>query len=81
MKTTIELSDALLDLAREVAAREHTTLKSLVEEGLRVALERRAQPGGFVLRDARFGSGGPTAEFADWDINRMLDATYAGHGT
>lgn len=62
VKITVELPAASLDRAREVAAREDTTLKPLVEEGLRVAVARRAQPGTFVLRDARFGTGGRAGE-------------------
>ncbi|MBI5948124.1 MAG: DUF2191 domain-containing protein [Chloroflexi bacterium] len=81
MKTTVELSDALLARAREVAAREHRTLRSLLEEGLGAALDRRAQAGRFVLRDARFGAGGTTEEFADWDLQRMLTDSYEGRGT
>ena len=41
MKTTIEITDALLAEARRTAAREKTTLRVLVEEGLREALRRR----------------------------------------
>ena len=41
MKTTIELSDALLEAARKVAALEGTTLRALVEEGLRQVVAAR----------------------------------------
>ncbi len=37
MKTTIEISAALLDEAKKLAARERTTLKRLIEQGLRQA--------------------------------------------
>jgi len=40
MKTTVEISDALLNEARQVATQEHTTLRALFEEGLRAAIER-----------------------------------------
>lgn len=43
MKTTIEIADALLAEAREVAAREKTTVRALVEEGMRRALSERRQ--------------------------------------
>lgn len=41
MKTTIEIADALLREAQKVASREKTTLRALVEEGLRKALDER----------------------------------------
>jgi uncharacterized protein len=41
MKTTIDIADDLLLRARKIAEREKTTLKSLAEEGLRLAIERR----------------------------------------
>lgn len=41
MKTTIDIAQSLLAEARERARAEGTTLRALVEEGLRVTLERR----------------------------------------
>lgn len=41
MKTTIDIADGLMAEAKEVAQREKGTLRDLVEEGLRLALERR----------------------------------------
>jgi hypothetical protein len=40
MKTTVELPDELLRAAHRTARREGTTVKSLLEEGLRLALAR-----------------------------------------
>jgi hypothetical protein len=36
MKTTVEISDGLLDEARRLAAREATTVRALIEAGLRL---------------------------------------------
>ena len=44
MKTTIEIAHDLLRRARATAHRESTTLRALVEEGLRWALARRERP-------------------------------------
>lgn len=41
MKTTVEISEDLFARSREVAKREGTTLRNLIEEGLRAALARR----------------------------------------
>ena len=41
MKTTIELPDDLLERGKAAARRENSTLKALIEEGLRMALRAR----------------------------------------
>lgn len=75
MKTTIELSDALAARAREVAAREGTTLRALVEDGLRQVLATRRRPR-FQLRDASVGGAGLQPEFRDAGWDRIRDALY-----
>ena len=45
MKTTIELPDDLVAQVRDVAREEHTTMRELMIEGLRHALERRQATG------------------------------------
>jgi len=78
MKTTIELSDALLAEARRVARREGTTLKAIIERGLRRGLEPRLSSKPFSLRDVSIGGKGPHADAADWAA--MIDLTYRGRG-
>ena len=34
MKTTVDIADSLFEAARRAAARERTTLRALIEEGL-----------------------------------------------
>lgn len=43
MKTTVEIDDDLFARAQEIAQREGTTLRALIEEGLSIALARREQ--------------------------------------
>lgn len=63
MKTTIELPDTLAADARRVAAARGTTLKSLIEEGLRRELDRiAAKPVWQPNADFAYGTGGLTAE-------------------
>jgi hypothetical protein len=55
MKTTIELSDALFSSAKALASTRKTTLRALMEEGLRRVLadsQAKAKPA-FKLQDAR----------------------------
>ena len=71
MKTTIHIADGLIEEARKVARQEKTTLKSLVDEGLRkvVAERQDRKPGAFKLRRASFKGCGlqPHLAGATWD--------------
>jgi hypothetical protein len=44
------LPDSLLRQAKRVALREHTTVKALIEQGLRSAIGNRTRKQGFKLR-------------------------------
>jgi CRISPR/Cas system-associated protein Csm6 len=74
MKTTIEISDPLLQKARKLAAREGTTLRAIVEQGLRWVIEEAKQEKPFKLRDASVKGRGLKPELADvsWDEIRRL---------
>ena len=74
MKTTIDIADTLLDEARRVAADEGTTLKRLVEEGLRLTLDRRTDRTAFALRGAGFRGEGlqPGVDLHQWEQVRAL---------
>jgi Arc/MetJ family transcription regulator len=82
MKTTIHIPDSLFNETKKVAYREKTTLKALVEEGLRRVLTERSgrDPGAFKLRPASFKGQGlnPRLAGAPWD--RILDISYEEHG-
>jgi hypothetical protein len=80
MKTTIEIADSLLERARSVAARDKTTVRALVESGLRREIEERRRRAEFRLRDASFdGSGLQPGVPGDW--NGLRDLSYEGRGT
>ena len=81
VKTTIEISDLLLKEAKRVAAREGTTLRTLVEQGLRHELKQRSRSGTFRLRKETFRGTGlqPGAKGLSWDQLREL--AYTGRGT
>ncbi len=80
MKTTIEISDSLLRQARRLAAQEHTTLRALVEEGLRRITAERRRPATFKLRKVSFRGRGlhPAMAGASWQ--QIRDAAYQGRG-
>lgn len=80
MKTTIEISDTLLERARELLATEKTTLRALVEEGLRLVIEEHAERKPFKLRRASFGGRGLQAEMRDADWSTIRSLAYEGRG-
>lgn len=79
-KTTIDIPESLLAEAKEVAAREGTTLRALVEAGLRAVIDRRRRGGRFRLRDASVDGRGIQPEFRDAGWERVRDAAYEGRG-
>ena len=80
MKTTVEISDSLLREVKSLAARDHTTVRALVEEGLRrIAAERqRAKP--FKLRKVSFRGKGLQPRMAGASWQQIRDAAYKGRG-
>ena len=80
MKTTLEIADPLLREARKVAAREGTTLRALVERGLRKVVAEKGQESTFHLRKASFKGNGVRRELESADWNRIRDLAYEGHG-
>lgn len=80
MKTTVEISDALLDEAKKVAAREGTTVRTLIEQGLRHAISQRKRAGAFRLRRATFKGRGLSAEVKGVGWDRLRELAYEGRG-
>jgi hypothetical protein len=80
MKTTLEISDAVLKEAKRLAERENTTLRALVEEGLRRALHERKQAATFQLKRKSFRGRGfqPGIEEGSWQ--RLRELIYSGRG-
>jgi hypothetical protein len=81
MKTTVEIADSLLKRARKVAANEGSTLRALIEEGLRQIVEnrRRRKPKG--IRRASFKGRGlhPSVQEGSWE--RIRELIYEGRGS
>ena len=82
MKTTIEIADDLLVRAQQIAKRRKTTLRALTEEGLRLVLSKDSGGSRKKLpRLVTFRGRGPTAEFKDWNWDKLRDETYRGRGS
>ncbi len=80
MKTTINISDSLLQAAKEFSARENVTLRELVEEGLREVLEKRRESGDFRLRPVSFKGEGLQSGISEGSWSRIRDLIYEGRG-
>ena len=80
MKTTIELADDLVNQAKAHATMQKTTLRALVERGLRNVLDADAHAGAFRLRDASVGGTGLCAEFRGAGWQRIRETAYEGRG-
>jgi ribosomal protein S5 len=80
MKTTVELPDALLREAKRVALRERTTVRALIERGLRSVVSGQRAATSFALRKAAFRGDGLVAgrSLRDWDAIR--DLSYSERG-
>jgi hypothetical protein len=68
MKTTIELSDVLLESAKQYAQRSNTTLRALIEAGLSRILTEQALAGQqrYVVPDLSVGGGQMLIDPANW---------------
>lgn len=80
MKTTIELPDELLARTRRVAQREGATLKSLMEEGLHLALRARERKPAAPFRIQPFQGDGLMPEFQNTNWENLRDEIYRGRG-
>jgi hypothetical protein len=80
MKTTIDIPDPLLDRARRLADGRGTTLRALVEEGLRLVLNKSSATGEFRLRRAAFKGRGLAPEVTDASWAELRRIAYEGRG-
>lgn len=80
MKITVELADDLASRARAHAAKEGTTLRALVERGLRHVLAADEKAGRFQLRNACVGGHGLNEAFQGASWHRIRAAAYESGG-
>ena len=80
MKTTVDIAEPILTEARQLAATEGTTLRELVEEGLRRVLGERRRRRPFTLPDASFGGRGLQPGIREGDWASVRERAYEGRG-
>jgi hypothetical protein len=80
MKTTVEIFDALLTEARRLAAASGTTVRALIEEGLRIVLSQRRQGRAFRLRKASVAGKGAQAGVREGNWDQLRALAYEEHG-
>lgn len=80
MKTTVEISDDLLKRTQQAAKSEGTTLRALLEEGLRLALNARQSRRRAQFTFPTFGKGGLRDEFQGASWQEIRDTIYREPG-
>jgi hypothetical protein len=80
MKTTIDIADSLLQEAKKISSMENTTVRALVEEGLREAINKHKSCGTFKLRKATFKGKGLQSDFSPGQWNKISSTAYEGRG-
>ncbi len=80
MKTTVHIPDSLLEEARKIASQEHTSIKALIEEGLRRTIDIRKQNRVFRLRKATFKGNGLQSDVAGASWDKIREMSYEGRG-
>jgi len=80
MKTTLDISDPLLKEARAMARRDSTTIRALVERGLRLALAERRSGKPFRLRNASVSGSGLQADASRLSWEQLRALAYEGRG-
>lgn len=76
MKTTIEIQDSLLTEARAFAEARATTLRRLVEDGLRLVLRQQASELPFQLSDCSVDGDGLELRYSGASLAELRDAIY-----
>jgi hypothetical protein len=80
MKTTVQIPDQLFEELRSLAHQEQTSMKELLQEGLRKIISERKQRRRFHLRKASFKGRGlqPSLQGGSWD--QIREKSYEGRG-
>lgn len=80
MKTTIEIPNDLMKKAKALAAKRGTTLRSIIERGIRTTLNEERRSVQYQLPDRSVDGKGLQAGFQHGDWADIRDAAYTGRG-
>ena len=80
MKTTVEIPGSLLLEAKRLAEKEGTSIKVLVEEGLRRIILERKKGKQFRLRKLSFRGKGVQADVTEGSWEKIRELIYEGRG-
>ncbi len=78
MKTTVNIAEDLLLRAKKEALAERTTLRSLIEQGLREVLARKAGSGQEPVTPVTFRGKGLQPEFRGKGWEQIRETIYRG---
>lgn len=78
MKTTIDLADDLARKAKQLAARKGITLRAVIEDAIRLALEQDKRAGSYQLPDMSVDGNGLAQEYRDKSWSEIREAAYEG---
>lgn len=80
MKTTVEISDELLEKAKKLAVKRRTTLRAIIEQGIRNTIKEQQRAVKYVLPDMSVDGKGLQPEFVSKAWSDIRDAAYDGRG-
>lgn len=78
MKTTVEISDALLDRARRYGRKHGKPVRALIEEGLRRVLESEEPTGSYRMPDCSVGTVGKPNPLEQLSWQDLRQEIYGG---
>lgn len=80
MKTTVEIPDDLMKKAKALAAKRGTTLRSIIERGIRTTLNEERRLARYELPDRSVSGKGLQAGFQHREWADIRNAAYTGRG-
>ena len=81
MKTTIDIADNIMIQSKELARREHVTLRELVEQGLQTILQSNKKDSSGRIKPVTLKGKGLATEFRGASWGQVRKAAYEGRGS